>query len=211
MKGQSMMSKWLTAAVYVSAVICTFIYRYDILAWLRGDHNPALVIGAATLLALIPVLPYKLVIGVFGYSLGAAGGALTSWTATTLAAALMYGLVKHLARNKARAYLATVPALDKFTAAVERQPFAAVVLARLAPVIPQAAVNVYAGAAGLPFWSYLAATSLGKIPGIALYAFLGEELLRRPQHAVIAVLVYAAVLFTAGWSVKYSRSRNKSV
>ncbi|WP_239004845.1 TVP38/TMEM64 family protein [Paenibacillus tepidiphilus] len=204
-----MMRKWLTAAVYVSAVILAFIYRYDILAWLREDHNILLSLGAATLLALFPVVPYKLVIGLFGYSFGSLGGALISWTATTLAAALMYGGVKYIVRGKARAYLASVPALDRFTAAIERQPFAAVVLARLAPVIPQAAVNIYAGAAGLPFWSYLAASGLGKIPGIALYAFLGGELFRRPQHAVIAVLAYAAILIVAGWSIRSRRFGKK--
>lgn len=196
------MRKWLTGILYVSGIILVFIYRYEILSWLKEDHHWFLTVGAATLIAMFPVVPYKLIIGLFGFAYGSLEGAILSWSATTLAAAIMYGVVKYMFRDKSRAYLASVPALDKFTSSVERRPFASIVLARLAPMIPQTVVNVYAGAAGLPFWSYLAASGLGKIPGIALYAFLGGQLFQQPRSAVIAVLVYAAVIAIAGWSLK---------
>ncbi|MNC47337.1 SNARE associated Golgi protein [compost metagenome] len=110
---------------------------------------------------------------------------------------------------KASTYLSSVPALDKFTLAVQRRPFAAVVLARLAPVIPQMAVNIYAGAAGLPFWSYLAASGLGKIPGIALYAFLGGELFEHPRSGLLAILVYIVVLALAVLALRPQSFRTK--
>lgn len=196
------MRKWLTVLLYVSGVFLAFIYRYDILGWLRGDHNLFLTFGAAVLLALFPVLPYKLIIGLFGYVYGSVGGMLLCWGATTIAAAVMYGIVKYIFQDRARAYLASITALDKFTAAVQRRPFASVVLARLVPVIPQTAVNIYAGAASLPFWSYLAASGLGKIPGITLYAFLGDQMFQSPRSAVIAVALYASVLLLAGLSLR---------
>lgn len=196
------MRKWLTVTLYVSGIILAFIYRYDLLDWLREDHSPLLSLLAATLLALFPVLPYKLIIGLFGYAYGSLAGALICWSATTLAAAIMYGLVKYLFQNQARTYLASVPALEKFTSAVQRRPFASIILARLAPVVPQTAVNIYAGAAGLPFWSYLAASGLGKIPGITLYAYLGGQLFQHPRSAAIAVVLYAAVLLLAGLSLR---------
>ncbi|OMF88459.1 VTT domain-containing protein, partial [Paenibacillus sp. FSL R7-0273] len=170
------MRKWLTVFLYVSLIILTFIYRYDLLEWLRADHSPVLSFIAATLLAFFPVLPYKLIIGLFGYMYGSTSALLICWCATTLAAAIMYGLVKYLFQQRAVTYLASVPSLHKFTSAVQRRPFVSVIVARLAPVVPQSAVNIYAGAAGLPFWSYLAATGIGKLPGIALYAFLGDRL-----------------------------------
>ncbi|CAH1194818.1 hypothetical protein PAECIP111892_01878 [Paenibacillus auburnensis] len=196
------MRKWLTAILYVSGIILAFIYRYDLLDWLREDHNPFLSLLAATALALFPVLPYKLIIGLFGYAYGSLTGALICWSATTLAAAIMYGVVKYLFQKQARTYLASVPAMEKFTSAVQRRPFASIILARLAPVVPQTAVNIYAGAAGLPFWSYLAASGLGKIPGITLYAYLGGQLFQHPRSAAIAVVLYAAVLLLAGLSLR---------
>ncbi|MHA6530659.1 TVP38/TMEM64 family protein [Paenibacillus sp. BAC0078] len=216
------MRKWLTIVLYIFGIILAFIYRSDILAWLREDHNLFLGITAATLVALFPAVPYKLIIGLYGYAYGSLAGAAICWSASTLAAAIMYGIVKYMFHkqgennkeavgrkrgtslylDKASAYLASVPALDKFTVAVRRRPFASVVLARLAPFIPQAAVNIYAGAASLPFWSYLAASGLGKIPGIALYAFLGGQMFQHPRSAVIAILVYVAVIGLAALSLR---------
>lgn len=196
------MRKGFAVLLYVSGIIFAFIYRYDILAWLKEDHNLFLSMLAATVLALFPVLPYKLIIGLFGYAYGSVTGALICWAATTMAAAAVYGLVKYMFKNKSLSYLSSLPALDKFTGAVQRRPFASVVFARLAPVIPQMAVNIYAGAAGLPFWSYLAASALGKIPGIALYAFLGGQMFQHPRSATVAVILYIAVLAAAGLSLR---------
>jgi len=196
------MRKWFTVLLYVSGITLAFIYRYDILAWLKEDHNLFLSMLAATVLALFPVLPYKLIIGLFGYAYGSVTGALICWVATTLAAAVIYGLVKYMFQNQSQSYLSSLPALDKFTGAVQRRPFTSVVFARLAPVIPQMAVNIYAGAAGLPFWRYLAASALGKIPGIALYAFLGGQMFQHPRSAAIAVVLYLAVLAVAGFSLR---------
>ncbi|MEK5027060.1 TVP38/TMEM64 family protein [Paenibacillus sp. FSL M7-1046] len=200
------MRKWLMALLYVAGVILAFIYRNEILGWLREDHNLLLSIGAATLLAFIPVIPYKAVIALFGYAYGSVAGAAICWLATTIAAALVYGIVKYIFQDRAGTYLASIPLLEKFSSAVQRRPFASIVLARLTPVIPQMAVNIYAGVSGLHFWSYLAATGLGKIPGISLYAFLGGQLFLHPKSAVIAILVYVAVIALAVWSLRPRRS-----
>ncbi|MEK5585641.1 VTT domain-containing protein [Paenibacillus sp. FSL P2-0536] len=198
------MRKWFSIILYVSGTILAFIYRYDILSWMKEEHNLFGSIGIATLLALFPVVPYKAVIGFFGYAYGSLAGALICWVATTLAAAFLFGVVKFLFQDQARAYLTSIPLLEKFTKGIERRPFASIVFARLLPIIPQTAVNIYAGAAGLPFWSYLAASAIGKIPGIALYAFLGDQLFQNPGNAIIAIVVYAIVLIIAGLSFRYS-------
>jgi uncharacterized membrane protein YdjX (TVP38/TMEM64 family) len=199
------MRKWFSILLYVSGITLAFIYRHEILSWMKEDHNLFSSIGIAALLALFPVVPYKAVIGFYGYAYGSFVGALICWVATTLAAALLFSVVKYLFQGQARTYLASVPLLEKFTSGVERRPFASIVLARLVPIIPQFVVNIYAGVAGLPFWSYLTATGIGKIPGTALFAFLGDNLFQRPGSAITAIVVYIAVLILAGWSLR-SRS-----
>ncbi|WP_379131815.1 TVP38/TMEM64 family protein [Paenibacillus sp. sgz500958] len=196
------MRKWLLVALYVSGMAAAFIYRYTLLDWMRHGNNFVLSFAAATLLAMFPVVPYKAVIGLFGYVYGSLGGTLICWMATTLAAVLMFGSFKYLFQDKARRYLEQLPALAKFTYAVEKRPFISIVVARLIPVIPQAAVNAYAGAAGLPFMSFLLATALGKIPGIALFAFLGDNLLQHPGKSAAAIVLYLIVLGLAWLAVR---------
>ncbi|SEO23740.1 Uncharacterized membrane protein YdjX, TVP38/TMEM64 family, SNARE-associated domain [Paenibacillus sophorae] len=203
------MRKWLLALSYVSGMGAAFIYRYTILDWLGQDGHALLSILAAAALALFPVVPYKAVIGLFGYVYGSLAGGAMCWLATTAAAALMFGGVKWLFPEKGRAYLSSIPALDKFTAAVQRHPFASVVAARLLPVIPQSAVNVYAAAAGLPFWSFILASGLGKIPGIALFAFLGGSAREHPAAAGIAAALYIAALLLFGILLKGGWHRSK--
>lgn len=204
----SISRKWLLGALYVSGMAAAFIYRYALLDWMKQEPDLLLSFAAAALLALFPVVPYKAVIGLFGYVYGSLIGAVLCWAATTFAAALMFGCVKYIFQDRARAYLDSVPALAKFTAAVEKRPFSSVILARLAPVIPQTAVNVYAGAAGLPFWSFLLASGIGKIPGIALFAFLGGNLFRHPGSAVAAILLYLGVLGLAWLAMRRNTPQN---
>lgn len=115
------MRKWFSIILYVSGTILAFIYRYDILSWMKEDHNLFGSIGIATLLALFPVVPYKAVIGFFGYACGSLAGALICWVATTLAAAFLFGVVKFLFQDQARAYLTSIPLLEKFTKGIERR------------------------------------------------------------------------------------------
>lgn len=185
------MKKWLVAALYIISLTLSFIYRNEILGWLDSSRSPLAVIGASTLLALFPVVPYKIVIAVLGYAYGTLGGATVAWIGTTAAAVVLYALSALAFRERASRLLKQYAMIRPFSAAVERHPFKAVLLARLLPVVPQTAVNIYAGAASLPFGLYLAATALGKVPALFLYAYLGRGF---ADHPVRAALLTALIL-----------------
>ncbi|ASR46950.1 TVP38/TMEM64 family protein [Paenibacillus kribbensis] len=188
------MKKWLFAAAYVSLLCIAFIYRYDWLAWANKQTSfPALLL-IAFLFALIPFVPYKLIIASIAYAAGAWQGALICWLGTTLAALVVYGAVRTLFRDKGRAYLKRFPALERLNQVMEREPFTAVLLARLIPVIPQAAVNVYTGVAGFPFWSFLLGTAIGKLPAIAVYAYAGGTIAEHPITGLLILLLYTSLL-----------------
>ncbi|MDQ0492157.1 TVP38/TMEM64 family protein [Paenibacillus brasilensis] len=197
------MKKWLFAAAYVSLLCIAFIYRYDWLAWADKQTSfPALLL-ISFLFALIPFVPYKLIIASIAYAVGAWQGALICWLGTTLAALVVYGAVRTLLRDKGREYLERVPALERLNQVMERKPFTAVLLARLIPVIPQAAVNVYAGVAGFPFWSFLLGTAIGKLPAIAVYAYAGSAIAEHPITGLVILLLYTVLL--GGFFVLYRK------
>lgn len=163
--------------------------------WLRGEPSLFLMVMLATLLALFPIAPYKVVIAVLGYAYGTIWAAAISWFGTTVAAILLYAAVRALYKENGRRLLGKYAAAEMFTTAVERRPFQAILLARLLPVIPQMAVNIYAGVASIPFWTYTAASAIGKIPAILLYAWMGSGLAEHP--AIFAAIAAGLMLVTA--------------
>ena len=155
----------------------------------------------AALLALFPIAPYKVVIAILGYAYGTVWAAAISWFGTTIAAVIVYAAVRSLYQEPGRRLLGKYTAIHRFTTAVERRPFQSILLARLLPVIPQMAVNLYAGVASIPFWTYTAASAIGKIPAILLYAWLGSGLADHPVifAAVAAGLMLLTALFMAAF------------
>ncbi|TKH35232.1 TVP38/TMEM64 family protein [Paenibacillus polymyxa] len=188
------MKKWLLPAAYVSLLCIAFIYRYDWLAWANKQTSFPVLLLLAFLFALIPFIPYKLIIASIAYAAGAWQGALICWLGTTLAALVVYSAVRTLFRDKGRAYLERVPALERFNQVMEKDSFTAVLLARLIPVIPQAAVNVYAGVAGFSFWSFMLGTAIGKLPTIAVYAYAGGTFAEHPITGLLILLLYTALV-----------------
>lgn len=203
------MKKWLLLALYILMLIMVFIYRNAIVDFMNQHHSFPLLVGVAALIALFPVVPYKLVIAALGYAYGTIWAAAITWLGTMLAATIIYGLVRYLFSERGRRYLEQVQSLQKFTLWIEKHPFISIAAARMIPIIPQMAVNVFAGAASLPFWSYTAASGIGKLPGIILYAFLGGNLTKRPlvSAAVIAgyVILVGVIVLIYRKSARYGQ------
>lgn len=202
------MKKWVTPIIYVVALSFAFIYRNEIFEWLQANDSFLLLLGLATVLALFPILPYKAVIAVLGYTYGIFWGALVAWLGTTIAAMIIYAAAASIYRDSGRRFLAKFKSLDKFTSAFEQHPFKAIVIARLIPIVPQMAVNIYAGVASIPFWSYTIASGLGKIPAIFTYAFLGNGLANKPIPFTMITFMIAGIAGIS-FAVYYEINRPK--
>ncbi|MDR0269247.1 VTT domain-containing protein [Paenibacillus sp.] len=190
------MKKWLLAAFYVTVLIIVFIYRNSIVDYMHQHGSFPVLVGLATLIALFPIIPYKLVIAALGFSFGTFWAAAISWLGTMIAATIIYILAKTVLREQGRKYLGRWKALQSFTVWTETHPFVSVAAGRLIPLIPQMAVNVLAGVASIPFWTYTAASSIGKLPGIFLYAFLGGEGTNHPVASILVIAAYVLLLGT---------------
>lgn len=197
------MKRWIIPAIYSTALILAFAYRHEIIDWLRGNPPLYLMILLAALLALFPIAPYKVIIAILGYAYGTLWAAAISWFGTTIAAVILYAAVRSLYQEPGRRLLGKYAAIHRFTALVERRPFQSILLARLLPIIPQMAVNIYAGVASIPFWTYTTSSAIGKIPAILLYAWLGSGFSDHPLlFAGIAgglMLVTALCLAAIRW------------
>lgn len=198
--------KWTFPVVYIIVLITAFIYRHDIFFWLEQAPPFPMLMLLATVFALFPLVPYKAIIAVLGYTYGVIGGAAISWGATTIAAVIIYAVARMLYRDSGNRLIERYPGLVTFTRAIQAYPFRSVVLARLLPMIPQTAVNIYAGVAPVPFWTYTAASGIGKIPSILVYAYLGHGLSEHPLLYGAAAGVVIAL--SAGLAIVYRRKNS---
>lgn len=200
------MKKWILPVFYVSFMLLAFTYRHEIMDWLGGDPPFILIILVATLLALFPVAPYKVVIAILGYAYGTVWAAAISWFGTTIAAIILYVIVRTLYREAGRRLIGKYPVIRSFTTAVERRPFQAILLARLLPIVPQMGVNIYAGVAAIPFWTYAIATGIGKTPAILLYAWLGSGF---AEHPLMFTLIAAGIMLVTVIGVAIFRKNKR--
>ena len=188
--------KKLLPLLYVLSLLIVYYYRDPLWTFINNDPSALLMTGICTLLAIFPIIPYKLIIAVMGYTYGSWLGALITWSGTTIASTVIYLLVRYVFRTQGRQYISKWKHLDSFTNLIEKHPTVAMMLARIIPILPQMGVNIYAGVASISLWSFFAGSTLGRIPSIALYAYLGGNKLDNPLYSLAAVVAYCALLLS---------------
>jgi uncharacterized membrane protein YdjX (TVP38/TMEM64 family) len=190
------MKKWYTAGIYLAMIVLLYIYKDEILHWMQyGDAPLPLVFATALGFIIVPVLPYKIIIGLLGFMYGPLMGAFIAWSAASVASVVVFLLARYLFQKQGRAYLSKYRQLEKLQTAIEKNPFLTILLARIIPVIPQAIVNVYPAITSISVITFAVASALGKIPAMLLFAFIGSRLLSDTSQLVVSIGVY--VLFLA--------------
>ncbi|ALS28886.1 MULTISPECIES: TVP38/TMEM64 family protein [Paenibacillaceae] len=209
-----MIKKWITLLGYVAAIIVIVMNKGPILRWLDAEsaNHLLLLFGAAVLLALIPIVPYGVVAGIMGAKYGPFWGGFLNVISSTLAAALLFLSVRTVFQEQGRRLLSKYKRMDRFTELMERNAFLAVLTARLIPFVPAAAVNVYTAISRMRFGPFFAATLLGKIPVMFVFAVIGDQLLSDLRDVLWTSLIYVlflSVVFLIYWFFR-RRSNNKS-
>ncbi|MCY9663080.1 TVP38/TMEM64 family protein [Paenibacillus chondroitinus] len=196
------MKKWFTICIYLVLIVTVYVFKDEILNWMQYGDAPLLLIFLAALgFIIVPIIPYKIVIGMLGFMYGPLMGALISWTAASIASVIVFWLARYLFQKQGRAYLSKYEKLEKLQTAIEKNPFLTILLARLIPVIPQAVVNVIPAITSVPVVTFAVASALGKIPAMLLFAFIGSSLFAGTSKLVLSVVVY--ILFLASVYLVY--------
>jgi len=145
-------------------------------------------------LALFPVIPFVLMAGVNVLLYGWIGGFILSLSGSLLGASLGFWLARTLGQAWAQP---KVTKLGKWGTLVRGNSFSVVLLSRLIPVLPSAAVNYASGLSLMTFPSFLLATLLGKFPMIIWESWVGHDLWRISHHSgrLLLALAIGALLF----------------
>lgn len=206
------MRKWLIAITYLITIVFVIFNQETIIAWLQKGGDVAdipYVLLLATFLALVPVIPFGVIGGIAGVKYGLWLGGLINVASSTLAAVIMFAAVRYVFSARGRQYLMRQKSLHQFTLLVEKNAFLSVLIGRLIPVLPSAAINIYAALSKIPFMSFLSATVLGKIPVMLVFAFVGDNAFEDIASSIYALGIYAGFLLIVyvGYRIRLSSQR----
>jgi len=129
--------------------------------------------AAAYVIAPLLLLPGSLLTLGAGFLYGRLWGTVLVSPASVVAAAIAFLLGRTALRKRVEGRIASDQRLRAIDAAVARRGFRVVLLLRLSPVVPFSLLNYALGATRVGFWTYLAGSFFGMLPGTFLYVSLG--------------------------------------
>ena len=167
----------LCAVVAASLLLPVRPYAIKLIEYVR-DAGPVgvAVYAGAYILATILFLPGSLLTLGAGFLYGVVGGALLVWPTSVAAASIAFVLGRGAARKRIERKIASYPRLHALDQAIADSDFLVITLLRLSPVVPFNLLNYFLGVTSARFTRYLAATTVGMVPGILLYVYLGSAL-----------------------------------
>ncbi|WP_458120617.1 TVP38/TMEM64 family protein [Paenibacillus sp. Z6-24] len=202
-------SKIILAAIYVILLAFLLIYRVplqDTLQSIQQHPSLFLLFAIGLLVGFFPVVPYGIVSGLFGFLYGWFSGGLLSLLCSTLAALLMYGIVRvTMPPNVPRSQQPAHPFMQQ----LQRHAFVAIVFARMLPIVPSQLINITCSMARISWRTFLLATIIGKLPVMFLFSSVGSQLMSNPQRSLLIVILYLLLMILLyRLYIKYRSKRN---
>jgi uncharacterized membrane protein YdjX (TVP38/TMEM64 family) len=108
-----------------------------------------------------------------GFFFGLCWGFCIVFTGNVIATAAAFALSRWIARRWFREKLSDNPTLRALGPAVEREGWKIILLSQLHPLFPTSLLNYVYGLTRIRFGRYMLWASIGRIPGLFLYVYIG--------------------------------------
>ena len=108
-----------------------------------------------------------------GFFFGLWWGFLIVFAGNMISTALSFALSRFVARRWFQRKLSANPALRALSPVVERESWKIILLSQLHPLFPTSLLNYFYGLTRIRFSTYMLWASIGRMPGLFFYAYLG--------------------------------------
>jgi uncharacterized membrane protein YdjX (TVP38/TMEM64 family) len=108
-----------------------------------------------------------------GFFFGLWWGFLIVFAGNVVGTAISFALSRSIAKRWFQQKLSGNPTLRALGPAVERESWKIILLSQLHPLFPTSLLNYFYGLTRIRFSSYMLWSSIGRIPGLFLYAYVG--------------------------------------
>ncbi|MCY7308958.1 MAG: TVP38/TMEM64 family protein [Rhodoferax sp.] len=208
--------KWLALGAPIAGAIAAWFLLpvQDWIEWFTDAIHDLGAWGVAAfvlvyVLATVLMIPPSVFTVAAGVAFGLVGVPLVVLSAT-LGASLAFLIARYGAREWFKRYVQKYPLAKAIREAVNDEGWKIVAMLRLSPVIPFNVQNYFFGTTEISFWRYVLATSLGMIPGTALYVYLGSLGSPGSEGGAVKWIFFAIGLVATGiafWIVKRKTDR----
>ncbi|HIW34168.1 MAG TPA: VTT domain-containing protein [Candidatus Paenibacillus intestinavium] len=173
--------KWIAILINIAVFILLFLNSDRLIEWIKetNDGNLLVVLLVITLLASIPGIPFGVISGIMGAKYGIVLAIAMSVIASTMSSVLIYIMFRYLLLKQGEIMLNKYQSLARIDRSIKKHTFGTIFIARIVPIMPAIIINIYSGVFGLSFKLFLLATILGKIPIMAFYTFIGDNIISR--------------------------------
>jgi uncharacterized membrane protein YdjX (TVP38/TMEM64 family) len=169
----------IPAAVVVAIFVAWFLlpvkeWLQSLTEWIDGlGLWGGVVFAAAYVIATVLLAPGALFTIAAGLVFGLGWGFVVVMIGATVGASLAFLVARYLVRDKVKHMFEGRPKFKAVDNAVAEEGWKIVLLLRLSPLVPFNLQNYFFGLTNIDFWHYALATSVGIIPGVVLYLYIG--------------------------------------
>lgn len=182
----------LFAIFYPALFFCAFWQRDLLIHWIsQSDNNqiPFMIFLAAAI-SLIPIVPFSVFAGMIGAKYGIFVGTLINWTGSIGAAIILFLIARFVFFHQAQQYIRRFNKMQRLDEMIVQNGLMAILLIRMLPLVPIPVISIYSGLSSILFLHYLIGTAIGKIPGLIMFAYLGNQLFISISSALFGALLY---------------------
>ena len=181
----------------------------EFLDWLQYDTWWASIISflLIALLAFVPAAPIPLVAGIIGTAYPFPVALCISLGGTVLGSISMFFLCRTTFQKIALKQVQKWQRLDGFFRLLERDDFLAVLIGRLIPIMPSAAINAIAGVANVRFHAFLLATTMGKLPTMIAFTVAGTQFEENRYITGLLIGLYVLAIVLVGSKIRRKWTR----
>src|SRR6184192_3442399 len=173
---------WQVGALVIAIVVAIVLSRFvPIVSFIEASQQRVMSWGAwgavcyPLLFAAcnILLLPGGILAVGGGFFFGLWWGFLIVFVGNIVGTAISFTLSRSIARRLFQQKLSSNPTLCALGPAVERESWKIILLSQLHPLFPTSLLNYFYGLTRIRFSSYMLWASIGRIPGLFLYVYVG--------------------------------------
>ncbi|SFL85787.1 Uncharacterized membrane protein YdjX, TVP38/TMEM64 family, SNARE-associated domain [Gracilibacillus orientalis] len=182
--------------LYGIILFIAYFFHEPLINWLNRSEPSQLPLMflLAVLFGIIPVVPFSVFGALMGAKYGILIGAVINWTGSIGASAILFLFARFVFVKEFQKLITRFKKIKKFDDLINHNAFIAVLFSRMIPIIPPPVINIYSGLSSILFKTYILATAIGQIPGMIVYAFIGNQLFESFSHLLMGICIYLGFL-----------------